>query len=146
MNVHELFVYLCVSDVQGAIDFYSRAFGAREKLRLTEPGGRVGHAEIEIGDQVVMLAEPFPEMNVVPPDPTAGDPVAIHLHLDDADATLAAAKEAGATVLAECQDQFYGERSGRLRDPYGHVWLLGHSIEEVAPEEMQRRYDALFGG
>src|SRR5690606_30702395 len=108
-----------------------------ERFRLTEPSGRVGHAGLQLGQQVVMLSEPFPEYGIDAPEPGRRVPAAIHLHVDDADAMAARAVEAGATVVFELQDRFYGERSGRLRDPFGYEWILGHSIEEVAPEEMQ---------
>jgi PhnB protein len=143
MNVHELFVYLCVRDAKAAIAFYAEAFEATEKLRLTESGGRIGHAEVAIGGHVVMLSEPFPEMGVVAPEPGRPSSFCIHLHVDDADAVIARAAKAGATVVRPPQDAFYGERSGRIRDPFGHEWLVGHPIEDVAPEEMQRRYEAL---
>jgi PhnB protein len=142
--VHELFVYLCVRDSAAAIDFYARAFGATERFRLTEPSGRVGHAELQIGPAVVMLADEFPECGFTAP-PSEGLPsLVIHLHVDNADSMARQAVAAGATMLSEPTDQFYGERSCKLRDPFGHTWLLGHSIEAVSPAEMQRRYDAMF--
>jgi PhnB protein len=142
--VHELFVYLCVRDSAAAIDFYARAFGATERFRLTEPSGRVGHAELQIGPAVVMLADEFPECGFTAP-PSEGLPsLVIHLHVDNADSMARQAVAAGATMLSEPADQFYGERSCKLRDPFGHTWLLGHSIEAVSPAEMQRRYDAMF--
>lgn len=144
MAVHELFPYLCVRDASAAIAFYMRAFGATELFRLTEPSGRVGHAEIELGKYVVMLSEEFPEYGVRAPRPEDNRPFVLHLHVDDADAVVRAALEAGATLVRPLKDEFYGERSGRVRDPFGHEWLIGHSIEEVAPEEMQRRYTAMF--
>lgn len=145
MKVHELFAYLCVSDTGAAIDFYRRAFGAEEKFRLVEPGGRIGHAEIEIDGVVVMLCDPFPEYGIQPPQPGSGTCATIHLHVDDADAAIASALKAGATVDSPLQDQFYGERSGSIRDPFGHRWNIGHAIEQLEPAEMQRRYLALFG-
>ncbi|ANB17338.1 VOC family protein [Dokdonella koreensis] len=146
MAVHELFAYLHVNDADAAIAFYARAFDATEKFRLTEPGGRVGHAELDFGGSTLMLAEEFPEFGIRSP-PTIGDTtVTLHLHVDDADATIARAVAAGATLESAPKDAFYGERSGAIRDPFGHRWNIGHSIEEVAPEEMQRRYDALFAG
>lgn len=144
MTVHELFPYLCVRDVRAATEFYVSVFGAREKFRLVEPGGRIGHLELELGPHVLMLCEPFPEYGVLPPQGEGRPPCVLHLHVDDADAVFARAREAGAEVVFEVKDQFYGERSGRFRDPFGHEWLVGHSIEELTPEEMQRRYDALF--
>jgi uncharacterized glyoxalase superfamily protein PhnB len=144
MAVRELFPYFCVRNAADAIAFYRRAFGAREVLRLTEPGGRIGHAEIELGGRVVMLSEEYPEYGIRAPGPEEKVPMILHLHVDDADATIRAAVEAGATVVRPAKDEFYGERSGRVRDPFGHEWLIGHQIEEVTPEEMQRRYTALF--
>lgn len=143
--IHELFAYLCVADTAAAIDFYARAFGATERFRLVEPSGRVGHAEIELDGHVVMLCDEFPEIGVRAPQAGAPCSLTLHLHVDDADRWIARASEAGATVLRPPTDAFYGERSGRIRDPFGHEWLIGHSIEEVPPEEMQRRYTALFG-
>lgn len=144
-RIHEVFAYLCVRDSAAAIDFYSRAFGASELFRLTEPSGRIGHAELQLGDGgVLMLNDEFPEYGIRAPQPGDNQPVRIHLHVDDADAMARQAVAAGATLLSEPADQFYGERSCRLRDPFGHEWLLGHSIEEVTPEEMQRRYTKLL--
>jgi uncharacterized glyoxalase superfamily protein PhnB len=144
MVVHELFAYLCVHDAKAAIAFYERAFGATEKFRLTEPSGRIGHAEVAFGGHTLMLSEEFPEFGVRGPKHFGGVPMAIHLHVDDADLVMKRAVEAGATVVREASDAFYGERSGRVRDPFGHEWLIGHHIEDVEPAEMQRRYDALF--
>ena len=143
MKTHELFVYLCVRDAKAAIDFHAKAFGAKEKLRLTETGGRIGHAEVDFGGHVVMLSEPYPEFGVVAPTAGQATVYCIHLHVDDADAAIRNAVNAGATLIRPAQDAFYGERSGRIRDPFGHEWLLGHHIEDVAPEEMQRRYEAM---
>lgn len=144
MHIHELFVYLRVADAAAAIDFYQRAFGAEEKLRLTEPSGRIGHAELRIGPATLMLSDEFPEYELHGPKHLGGTTFAIHLHVDDADQLMARAVAAGATVLRPLADQFYGERSGTIRDPFGHEWLLGHAIEAVSPEEMQRRYSALL--
>lgn len=144
MSVHEVYPYLCVTDTAAAIDFYARAFSAREKFRLVEPSGRIGHAEIELGGVTLMLCDEFPEYGIRAPQPGTGTPLSIHLHVDDADALIARAVEAGATLERPAADAFYGERSGSVIDPFGHRWLIGHSIEEVSPEEMQRRYTALF--
>ncbi len=145
MTIHELFIYLCVRDAAEAIDFYARAFGGQEKLRLTEPGGRIGHAEVAFGEHVLMLSEEFPEHGIRAPEPGVKLPVVFHLHVDDADLLIERAVAAGASVVRPASDAFYGERSGRVRDPFGYEWLIGHQIEEVAPEEMQRRYTALLG-
>lgn len=144
MSIHEVYPYLRAHDAEGAIAFYRQAFGAVEKFRLTEPGGRIGHVELLFGEACIMLSDAFPEYGIPAPDPERSGGSAIHLHVADADAVIAAAVKAGATLLREPQDHFYGERSGAVRDPFGHEWLIGHAIEEVAPEEMQRRYDALF--
>jgi uncharacterized glyoxalase superfamily protein PhnB len=144
MTVHEMFPYLCVTDANAAIDFYVAAFGAREKFRLTEPSGRIGHAELDFGGMTLMLSDEFPECGIRGATTIGATPVTIHLHVDDADAMIRQAVKLGATVEREPADAFYGERSGSIRDPFGHRWLIGHSIEEVAPEEMQRRYDTLL--
>lgn len=144
MTIHELYAYLCVRDARAAMDFYARAFGARELFRLTEPGGRIGHAEIELGRHTLMLSEEYPELGLRGPDGLGATPVTLHLHVDDADALIARAVAAGGSLERAPQDQFFGERSGVVRDPFGHRWLIGHAIETVAPEEMQRRYTALF--
>jgi uncharacterized glyoxalase superfamily protein PhnB len=144
--VHELFAYLCVNDAAAAIDFYTKAFGAREKFRLVEPGGRIGHAELEIGSTTLMLSEEFPEYGIRGPLELGGSPVTLHLHVDDADATIRRAVDAGGQVEMPATDRFYGERSGVIRDPFGHRWNIGHALEEVDPKEMQRRYTAMMGG
>ena len=144
MPIHEVFAYLRLRDAAAAIDFYARAFGAREKFRLTEPGGRIGHAELELGGTTIMLSDEYPESGIRGPASIGGTSFTIHLHVDDADALIARAVAAGATIVRPASDQFYGERSGTLRDPFGHEWNIGHEIEKVTPEEMQRRYDAMF--
>lgn len=142
--IHEVFAYLRVRDSAEAIRFYVQAFGASERFRLVEPSGRIGHAELQLGPAVLMLSDAFPEwdLNAPPGDSDIG--ASVHLHVDDCDAVTAAAVAAGATLLMPPTDQFYGERSARLRDPFGHTWLIGHSIETLTPQEMQRRYTALF--
>jgi uncharacterized glyoxalase superfamily protein PhnB len=144
MSIHELFVYLRAKDAGQAISFYCKAFGATEKFRLVEPGGRIGHAELAFGEASVYISDEFPEMGVHAPKPNADSTFIMHLHVDDADAMIAKAVKEGATLLRKAEDQFYGERSGTVRDPFGYDWLIGHALEEVEPEEMQRRYDALF--
>lgn len=144
MAVKELFAYICVSDAARAIEFYGTAFGAREKMRLTEPSGRIGHAELDFGGTTLMLADEFPEYGITGPKPGMGTPVTIHIHVDNADEVVRQACEAGATLEREPTDEFYGERSGCVRDPFGHRWAIGHRLEDVTPEEMQRRYTALL--
>lgn len=146
MNIHELFPYLRVKEAGRAIEFYKRAFGATEKFRLTEPSGRIGHCELLFGNTTLMLSEEYPEYGFLGPQSIGGTSISIHLHLDNADAAIERAVSAGATVVRAASDAFYGERSGTVRDPFGHEWMLGHSIEDVTPEEMQRRYDELMRG
>lgn len=142
--IHEVFAYLRVSDTAAAIRFYEQAFGATERFRLVEPSGRIGHAELTLGPAVLMLSDAFPEWGLVAPAGDADIGASVHLHVGDCDALTAAAVAAGARLLMPPTDQFYGERSARLRDPFGHTWLIGHSIETLSPAEMQRRYTALF--
>lgn len=143
-EIRQVFPYLRVHDATRAIDFYRRAFGAVEKFRLTEPGGRIGHAELILGPTTVMLSDEYPEHGLRGPLALGGTSFSIHLHVDDVDALFAQAVAAGATVVRPLVDQFYGERGGTVRDPFGHEWLLGGHLEDVAPEEMQRRLDELF--
>ena len=146
MKIHELFPYLCVRDAGRAIDFYTRAFDAREKFRLTEPSGRIGHAEIEFGGVTLMLSDEFPEYGIHGPQPGAPTPFSIHLHVENADEMIERAVAAGATLERPAQDEFYGERGGVVRCPFGHRWMIGHHIEDVSPEEMQLRYTKLLSG
>lgn len=142
--IHEVFAYLRVRDSAAAIRFYVQAFGASERFRLVEPSGRIGHAELQLGPAVLMLSDAFPEWGLSAPPGDSDIGASVHLHVDDCDAVVSAAVAAGATLLMPPTDQFYGERSARLRDPFGHTWLIGHSIETLTPQEMQRRYTALF--
>ncbi|CAN5669966.1 Dot/Icm type IV secretion system effector PhnB [soil metagenome] len=144
MKIHELFAYLCVENAPSAIEFYTKAFGAKEKFRLTEPSGRIGHAELDFGETTVMLSDEFPEHGIKGPLAIGGTSVTIHIHVDNADEVIRRAVQAGAEIEREPQDAFYGERSGSIRDPFGHRWNIGHSIEEVSPEEMQRRYTGML--
>jgi uncharacterized glyoxalase superfamily protein PhnB len=147
MAVHECYPYLRVRDGVAAIDFYVQVFQATERFRLVDPGdGRVGHAEIELAPGiVVMVSDEYPEMGILAPTGNTG--MAIHLHVDDCDTLIARAKAAGATITMEPSDQFHGERSGKFRDPFGHEWYVGHSIEEEpSPEEMQRRWNEMVSG
>jgi uncharacterized glyoxalase superfamily protein PhnB len=143
-TIRELFAYLTVSNAAAAVEFYREAFGAEERFRLTEPSGRIGHVELTLGPTVLMVADEYPEYGIVGPRAGASTGCRLHLHVDDADAMIERAVAAGATLVMAPQDQFYGERAGRVRDPFGHEWLIGHEIEKLTPEEMQRRYDALL--
>src|SRR5262245_1689870 len=146
MTIHELFPYLRVKGADRAIDWYKRAFGVTEKFRLTEPSGRVGHCELLFGQATIMLSEEYPEHGLLGPQSIGGTSVTLHLHVDNADAMIDRAVAAGATLVRPPSDAFYGERGGTIRDPFGHDWLIGHIIEDVAPEEMQRRYTNLLSG
>ena len=144
MAIHELFAYLRMKDAARAIEFYQRAFGATEKFRLCEPSGRVGHAELDFGGTTLMLSDEFPEYGIHGPETLGGTTLSIHLHVDDADALIRRAVAVGVTLVRPATDQFYGERSGTVRDPFGHEWNIGHEIEKVTTAEMQRRYDAML--
>lgn len=138
--------YLCMRDAATAIEFYKAAFGAVERMRMASPDGRVMHAEVMIGDGLVMLADEFLDWGLKGSQTIGGSPVIIHVYVPDVDAMTAQAEAAGATVIEPPKDQFYGDRSSRLRDPFGHLWSLVTHVEDVTPEEMQRRFETLFGG
>jgi uncharacterized glyoxalase superfamily protein PhnB len=144
MIIQEIHPYLRVDRAADAIDFYTRAFGAEERFRLTEPSGRIGHAELKVGPATVKLSDEYPGSGVRGPRSLGGTTFSIHLHVADVDAAFAQAVSAGAEVVRPLQNQFYGERTGAVRDPFGHEWLLGEQIETVSQEEMQRRFTALF--
>lgn len=128
MRIDETYAYLCVHDTAAAIRFYGQAFGATEKFRLVEPSGRIGHAELAFGPHTVMLCDEFPECGIRSASSLGATPVTLHLHVDDADAMLAQAVAAGATLEREASDAFYGERSGVVRCPFGHRWLDRKSV------------------
>jgi PhnB protein len=136
---HSVTPYLIVKGADRAIEFYRRAFGARELFRMAQPDGRVGHAELEIGDSRVMLADEHPEIGARSPQSIGGSPVTIHLYVEDVDATVARAVEAGARVHRPVADQFYGDRNGGITDPFGHVWFVATHKEDVPPDELERR-------
>ena len=146
MKAHEMFAYLRVKGAAQAIAFYVEVFGATEKMRLTEPSGRIGHAELLPDGHEFMVSEEFPEYGILGPAGVGGTSFTMHFHVDDADAAITRARAVGATLVRPPQNQFYGERSGTIRDPFGHAWSFGHSIEEVTTEEMQRRYVAMMTG
>ena len=144
IDIHEVYPYLRVHNSDEAIKFYERAFGAKELFRLTEPSGRIGHAEIKIGPATLMLSDENPENGIHGPRSLGGTSFSVHLHVQDVDAAFEQAVEAGAAVVRPLKNQFYGERSGTVRDPFGHEWLLGGHLENVSTEEMQRRFTAMF--
>jgi PhnB protein len=135
--------YLIVQGAKRAIDFYCRIFGARELYRLCEPGSdRLGHAELELGGTRLMLADEYPDFGALSPTTVGGSPVTLHLYVPDVDQTVQQASDAGATVLRPVKDEFFGDRTSLLVDPFGHRWRVATRKEEVSPEEMQRRWDA----
>ena len=138
--------YLAIKNAAKALEFYKRAFGAVETYKVLVPDGRVGHAEISLGDSLVMLADEFPEYGGKAPDTLGGSPVSIHLYVEDVDAFVKRAVDAGAKERKPVMDQSYGDRSGQLEDPFGHLWWVATHKEDVAPEEMQKRVQAVFGG
>ena len=145
-RIEQVYPYLRTRDGNAAIEFYKHAFGAVEDFRLTEPNGRVGHAELKFGEATVMVSQEYPEYGIHGPTDSVPTGSSIHLHVDDVDAVTRQAVAAGAKLVMEPTDQFYGERSSRVLDPFGHEWLLGSHIEDVSPEEMQRRFDTMCQG
>ncbi|HXF98745.1 MAG TPA: VOC family protein [Gaiellaceae bacterium] len=139
---HTLTPYLAVEEAARAIAFYERAFGAKERVRMDAPDGRVAHAELEIGDSVLMLSDPFPQGQTRPPAQLGGTTVSVFMYVEDVDAVAKRAVEAGATIVTEVQDQFWGDRFGTLKDPFGHVWGIATHVEDLSPEEIAERAKA----
>jgi PhnB protein len=139
---HTATPYLIIGGAAKAIEFYKQAFGAQELFRMADPSGKIGHAEIKIGDSPIMLADEHPEMGHKGPKSLGGSPVSLMLYLRDVDAVVAQAVAAGATVVRPVENQFYGDRSGTLTDPFGHIWTVSTHVEDVPPEEMKRRAEA----
>lgn len=135
--------YLVIDGAARAIDFYKRIFGAKERFRMDAPGGKIGHAELQIGDSVVMLADEFPEMGYRGPRAFGGTPVSLHIYVEDVDAIAKQATAAGAKELRPVRDEFYGDRTGTFEDPFGHVWSIATHKEDVSREEMERRMTAM---
>ncbi len=131
--------YLAVDDAEAAIEYYKKAFGAKERVRMPMPDGKVGHAELEIGDALVMLSDPFPQASTRPPKELGGTSASVFLYVEDVDAVVKRAVDAGATVTMEVADQFWGDRFGTITDPFGHVWGIATHVEDVPPEEMEER-------
>ena len=132
---------LVVNGAAQAIEFYKKVFGAKETMRMAGPDGKIGHAELLIGTARIMLADEYPDMGIRGPDALGGSPVSISLYVEDVDAVASRAVAAGAKVVFPVNNQFYGDRSGRLQDPFGHIWILATHIEDVSPAEMQKRFD-----
>jgi PhnB protein len=136
---HTVSAYLAVDDAARAIDYYTRAFGAKESVRMDGPDGKIGHAELEIGDSRIMLSDPFPQASTRPPKELGGTSASVFMYVEDVDAVVKQAVDAGATVTMEVADQFWGDRFGTITDPFGHVWSIATHVEDVPPEEMAER-------
>jgi len=144
---HSVTPYLCIDGAADAIDFYKKAFGAKERMRMGAPGGKIAHAEITLGDSILMMADEFPEMDFRSPKARGGTPVTLHIYVKNVDQAFARAVEAGATVKQPVKNQFYGDRSGTLQDPYGHIWHLSTHVEELSMMEIKKRgEEAMKGG
>jgi PhnB protein len=139
---HSVTPYLAVEDAAKAIDFYKQAFGATERVRMDAPGGKIGHAELEIGDSVVMLSDQFPQSSTQPPKELGGSSMSVMLYVEDVDSFVKQAVGAGASMETEIEDQFWGDRFGTISDPFGHVWSVATHVEDVPPEEMAERAKA----
>jgi len=136
---HSVTPYLFIKGAANALDFYKKVFGATERVRMPGPNGRVMHAEVQIGDSIVMLADEHPEMGARSPQSVGGASSSLHVYVQDVDSIAKKAVEAGAQLARPVQDQFYGDRSGTIIDPFGHMWSIATHIEDVAPEEMKKR-------
>jgi PhnB protein len=145
-NYPQVMPYLIVDGAGEAIEFYKSVFGTTERVRIDGPDGKVGHAELQIGEAVIMLADENPGMNIEGPKSVGGTPVTIHVYVENADATFERAVQAGAKPLRAVEDQFYGDRSGQFEDPYGHRWNVATHVEDVAEDEMLRRAAEVGGG
>ncbi|MBF0333583.1 MAG: VOC family protein [Alphaproteobacteria bacterium] len=143
---HNVTPYLVIRDAAAAIDFYKTAFGAFEVMRMANPDGRVMHAEIKIGDSSIMVTDEWPEMGARGPDALGGSPVSLYLYVEDVDAIAARAAAAGAVALRPVRDEFYGDRAGTIKDPFGHVWHIATHTEDVPPDELRRRAEVMFKG
>lgn len=143
---HTITPYLSVNGAAAAIEFYKKAFGAREVLKLAQPDGRVGHAELQIGESRIMLADEFPQMDFRSPSAIGGTAVHLHMYVENADAVVNQAVAAGAKLLRPVQDQFYGDRLGTVADPYGHVWHVSTHTEDLSMDELRKRAAAKHKG
>jgi PhnB protein len=141
---HTVTPYLAVDDAGEAIEYYKKGFGAKERVRMDAPDGKIGHAELEIGDSLVMLSDPFPGFAARTPKELGGTSVSVFMYVEDVDAVVQKAADAGATISMEVADQFWGDRMGSLTDPFGHSWVIATHVEDVPPEEMEERTKAAF--
>lgn len=138
--------YLHVDGAAEAIKFYEDVFGATERMRMPDPSGKIGHAELQLGDSVIMLADEYPDMGIRGPAAFGGSPVTISVYVEDVDDVFRRAVEAGAKPIRDLENHFYGDRSGAFRDPFGHQWSVASHVEDVPPEEMERRAAEAMGG
>ena len=138
--------YLMVDGASAAIDFYTSVLGAKERGRMPAPNDKIGHAELEIGDSLIMLADEFPDMDVRGPRAIGGTPVTLHVYVEDADSVFDRAVQAGAKPLRPVEDQFYGDRAGQFEDPFGHRWNVATHVEDIPPDEMMKRAEAAMAG
>ena len=146
-NYPRVMPYLVVDGGADAIEFYTKVLGATERMRMDGPGGKVGHAELQLGDSVIMLADAFPDMGYGSPKTVGGTPVTISVYVEDVDKTFAAALQAGAKELRAVENAFYGDRTGQFEDPFGHRWSVATHVEDVPPDEMAKRaQEAMAGG
>jgi PhnB protein len=134
-----LSTYLAVDDAAHAMEYYRKAFGAKERMRMDAPDGKIAHAELEIGDSLVMLSDPFPQATTRPPKELGGTSASVFMYVEDVDATVKQAVDAGATITMEVADQFWGDRFGSITDPFGHSWSIATHVEDVPPEQMAER-------
>ena len=139
VGYHSITPYLIVRDASSAIEFYKKAFGAKEVMRVAKENGKVGHAELQIGNAKIMLADEHPELNARSPQEFGGSPVSIHLYIDNVDNVVDRAVQLGATLIREVTDMYYGDRSGGVTDPFGHQWYVSTHIEDVTPSEIKKR-------
>jgi PhnB protein len=139
---HTVTPYLAVDDAAQAIEYYTKAFGAKERVRMETPDGKIGHAELEIGDSLVMLSDPFPQASTRSPKELGGTSVSVFMYVENVDAVVKQAVDSGATVAMEVADQFWGDRFGSVTDPFGHLWSIATHVEDVPPEEMAERAKA----
>jgi PhnB protein len=144
-NYPQVVPYLCVDGASAAIEFYRTVFDAKERMRMAEPDGRIGHAELEIGTAVIMLSDEFPDLSVLAPNTIGGSPVTMTLYVRDVDDVFTRATDAGATALSPVKNQFYGDRTGQFTDPFGHRWSVATHVEDVSPEDMAKRAAAMSG-
>jgi PhnB protein len=145
-NYPRVTAYLAIDGASDAIEFYKKIFGAQERFRMPQPDGTIGHAEIQLGDSVIMMSDAFPEMGVVDPKKLGGTPITLSVYVEDVDTTFANAIKAGAKQVQPVEDKFYGDRAGQFEDPWGHRWNVMTHVEDVSPEEMEKRAATFAAG